>query len=93
MVVRAGDARIPVGNVVILADECGAATLTQDLGEHRGALGNLPAISRVAVAHFRNDSGTGGVVVAAGEQGLHGARSATMDRAVEMSPQRERTRH
>lgn len=35
MVVRAGDAHIPVGNIVILADECGAATLTQDLGEHR----------------------------------------------------------
>ena len=74
----------------------GAATATQDLREHRGALlgiSGMPAISRVAVAHFRNDSGTGGVVVAAGEAGLHGARSATMGCAVEMSPQRERTRH
>ena len=77
---------------MILADECGAATLTQDLGEHRGALGNLPAIFRVAVAHFRNDSGTGGMVVAAGEQAAR-ARSAAMNRAIETSPRTEQARH
>src|SRR6185503_653297 len=64
-----GDARLPVGNVVVLADEGGAvAALSQDLGEHRRVLGNLPAVSRVAVSHLRDDTGPGGMVVAPGEQ-------------------------
>src|SRR6267142_4181478 len=45
------NAGFPVSNVVVLADECCAvATLAQNFGEHTGAFGNLPAVSRISVA-------------------------------------------
>src|SRR5439155_9579193 len=65
-----GNARLPIGDVVILPDECGAvAALAQDLREHCRVPGNLPAVSRVAVAHLRDDAGPGGMVVPPREQG------------------------
>src|SRR5205823_12383946 len=62
--------RLPIGDVVILSDECGAvAALAQSLREPRRVAGNLHAVSRVAVAHRRDDAGPGGMVVAPREQG------------------------
>src|SRR5439155_22245787 len=66
-------AGLPIGDIVILSDECGAvAALAQNLREHRSVLGNLPAVTRIAVANLRDHAGPGGMVVASGEQG--GAR-------------------
>ena len=66
-------ARLPVGDVVVLAYECGAvATLAQHLGKHRRVLGNLAAVSGVAVALLRDDAGPGGMMVAPREQGCAG---------------------
>ena len=66
---RAGDAGLPVGNVVVLAEEGGAvAVLAQDFRDHRLALGNLPAVAGIAAAEFRDDAGARRVVVAPGQQ-------------------------
>ena len=71
-----GDTRLPIGDVVILSDECGAVpALAQNLREHRRVLGNLPAVTRIAVANLRDHAGPGGMVVASGEQGGAGGRA------------------
>src|SRR5580700_199129 len=58
---------------MVLADECSAVTsLTQHLCKHRCALGNLPTVAWVGIAYFRNDSGSGRMVIATSEQGRSG---------------------
>src|SRR5262245_59009916 len=64
-----GDAGFPVGDVMVLADEGGAVTaLPQNLGEHRRALRDLPAISRIAITLLGDDAGAGRMMVAPGEE-------------------------
>ena len=71
-----GDAGLPVGNGVVLADESRAVpVLTQNLGDHSGAWRNLAAVIRVAVANLRDDAGTDGVMVAARQQRSPGRRA------------------
>src|SRR5262249_19529934 len=65
---RAGDAGLPVGDVVVLAEERGAvAVLADDLRYHRTALGNLPGVAGEAAAEFGDATGGRGVMVAARE--------------------------
>ena len=66
---RPGDAGLPVGDVVVLADERGAvAVLAQGLRHHRAALGDLAGVAGEAVAELGDVSGRTAVVVAPGQQ-------------------------
>src|SRR5262249_56920468 len=66
---RAGDTRLPIRDVVVLADESRAvAALTQDLREHRRALGNPPAVPGKRIPNLRDDAGAGRMVVASTDQ-------------------------
>src|SRR5262249_26819248 len=68
-VVRAGNARLPIGNVVVLADESGAVpVLAQGLGDHRAALWDLTAIARIRIAEFGDDTRSNRMMVSSGQQ-------------------------
>src|SRR5262249_23707982 len=69
-------ARLPIRYVVVLADESRAvAALTQDLREHRRALGDPPAVPGKRVPNLRDDAGPGRMVVASREQRGAGGRA------------------
>ena len=69
----ARDAGLPVGDVVVLAEERGAvAVLAQRLRHHGAALGDLAGVAGEAVAELGDVAGGGAVVVAPSQEG--GAR-------------------
>src|SRR5499427_3436380 len=89
---RSGDARLPVGDVVVLADERGAVpTLPQNLSEHRRALGNLTAVAGIAVALLRDDAGARRMMIASGEQrcARRGAQGSGVEARVAQAHLRE----
>ena len=73
---RAGDARFPVGHVVVLADpERAVAVLAQDLRDGRRALRDLAGVAGVRGAHLGDHAGAHRVVVAPGDQRGAGRRA------------------
>src|SRR5262249_12656114 len=63
---RAGDARFPVSDIVVLAEERGTVTvLADDLRDHRTTPRHLSGVAGVTAAEFGDATGRGGVVVAA----------------------------
>src|SRR5262245_10530011 len=66
---RTGDAGLPIGDVVVLANECRAvAVLPQYLRNHSSTCRDLTAVTGVGVAQLGDSAGTCGVMIAAGEQ-------------------------